>query len=106
MVVIAGRYANRVYVTDDNPRSESAAKIRAEVLEGCPDAIDAGERSGAIRLAIMQLEKDDILLVAGKGHEQGQTICDKVIDFDDVSEVRSAITLTETMGDQNNRKVN
>jgi UDP-N-acetylmuramoyl-L-alanyl-D-glutamate--2,6-diaminopimelate ligase len=103
---IAGRYANRVYVTDDNPRSESAAKIRAEVLEGCPDAIDAGERSGAIRLAIMQLEKDDILLVAGKGHEQGQTICDKVIDFDDVSEVRSAITLTETMGDQNNRKVN
>ncbi|MCC3861372.1 UDP-N-acetylmuramoyl-L-alanyl-D-glutamate--2,6-diaminopimelate ligase [Pseudemcibacter aquimaris] len=92
---IAEKLADRVYVTDDNPRSEYPIEIRREIMQGCPNGIDAGERGGAIRQAVADMEAGDILLVAGKGHEQGQTIGDKVYDFDDVSVVRSAIVAIE-----------
>tara|TARA_B100001939_G_scaffold200279_1_gene172145 strand:- start:12838 stop:14331 length:1494 start_codon:yes stop_codon:yes gene_type:complete len=88
---IAARLADRVYVTDDNPRSEDAAAIRTEIMAGCPEATEVGDRAQAIRRALRDLEAGDILLVAGKGHERGQVIADKVIDFDDVSEVRTAL---------------
>lgn len=88
---IAARLADRVYVTDDNPRSEEAAPIRAQVLAGCPKAIEIGDRADAIKAAVAALEKGDILLVTGKGHEQGQIIGDTVRPFDDRSEIRSAI---------------
>ena len=88
---IAARQADRVYVTDDNPRSEDAALIRTQVMEGCPQAIELGDRTEAIKAAVDALDKGDILLVAGKGHEQGQIIGDTVRPFDDTSEIRSAI---------------
>jgi len=88
---IAARLADRIYVTDDNPRGEDAAAIRAEVMKGCPEAIEIGDRTRAIHAATEALEKGDILLVAGKGHEQGQIIGDRVRPFDDRSEIRSAL---------------
>lgn len=91
---IAARQADRVYVTDDNPRREDATLIRTQVLEGCPEAMEIGDRAGAIKAAVEALEKGDILLVAGKGHEQGQIIGDSVRPFDDRSEIRSAIAST------------
>ena len=75
-------------VTDDNPRSEEPAAIRADILKGAPGAIDHGDRRGAIRLAIAQAQGDDIVLIAGKGHEQGQIVGDLVLPFDDVSVAR------------------
>jgi len=88
---IAARQADRVYVTDDNPRSEDADLIRSHIMEGCPMATEIGDRADAIKAAVNALEKDDILLVAGKGHEQGQIIGDTVRPFDDMSVIRSAI---------------
>ncbi len=92
---IADRLADQIYVTDDNPRSEEPNDIRTEIMKGCPDALNAGDRASAIKIAVSEMEQGDILLVAGKGHEQGQTIGDQVFDFDDVSEVRSAIAELE-----------
>ncbi|PCI47402.1 MAG: UDP-N-acetylmuramoyl-L-alanyl-D-glutamate--2,6-diaminopimelate ligase [Alphaproteobacteria bacterium] len=88
---IAARLADRVYVTDDNPRNENANLIRSQVLQGCPDAVEIGNRAKAIRAAVDALEKGDILLVAGKGHEQGQIVGDSIRPFDDRSEIRSVI---------------
>ena len=88
---IAEKLADRIYVTDDNPRSENPQDIRKEILKGSPRGIDGGDRATAIERAVAELSKGDILLVAGKGHEQGQTIGNRVFDFDDVSVVRSAI---------------
>ena len=92
---IAGKLADRIYVTDDNPRSENPKAIRQEILKGCALGIDAGDRESAIGMAVEDLQKGDVLLVAGKGHEQGQTIGTNVTDFDDVSVVRSAIAAIE-----------
>lgn len=88
---IAANLADRVYVTDDNPRSEDATVIRSQIVAGCSEACEIGDRSHAIKVAVDALEKGDILLVAGKGHEQGQIIGDTVRPFDDRSEIRSAI---------------
>lgn len=102
---IAERLADRIYVTDDNPRSENPADIRAEVLVGSPSGIDAGDRAHAIETAVADLENGDILLVAGKGHEQGQTIGNDVFDFDDVSVVRSAIAAIDHTGHGNRSSI-
>ncbi|NOZ42007.1 MAG: UDP-N-acetylmuramoyl-L-alanyl-D-glutamate--2,6-diaminopimelate ligase [Alphaproteobacteria bacterium] len=91
MGMIAARLADRIYVTDDNPRHEEAARIRAGVMAGCPDAIEIGDRATAIQTAVAALKHGDILLVAGKGHERGQIIGDRVRPFDDRSEIRSAL---------------
>lgn len=88
---IAVKQADRVYVTDDNPRSEDASEIRSQVLAGCPGATEIADRANAIKAAVDELEKGDILLVAGKGHEQGQIIGNSIRPFDDRSEIRSAI---------------
>ncbi len=102
---IAQRLADRIYVTDDNPRSENPSAIRAEVLRGSPNGIDAGDRASAIERAVAELSQGDLLLVAGKGHEQGQTIGDEVLDFDDVSVVRSAIAAIEQSERENRRSI-
>jgi UDP-N-acetylmuramoyl-L-alanyl-D-glutamate--2,6-diaminopimelate ligase len=88
---IAAAQADRVLVTDDNPRSEDPAAIRRAILEGCPGAIEIGDRRAAIRTAIAGLDGGDVLLVAGKGHESGQVVGDRVLPFDDVTEVRAAL---------------
>jgi UDP-N-acetylmuramoyl-L-alanyl-D-glutamate--2,6-diaminopimelate ligase len=75
-------------VTDDNPRSEDPAAIRADVLKGAPGAIEQGDRRSAIRQAIAMATAEDIVLIAGKGHEQGQIVGDLVLPFDDVSVAR------------------
>ena len=80
--------AEVVIVTDDNPRSEDPAGIRAEVLEGAPGALDIGGRRDAIRTAIEMAGAEDIVLIAGKGHEQGQIVGDMVLPFDDVTVAR------------------
>jgi UDP-N-acetylmuramoyl-L-alanyl-D-glutamate--2,6-diaminopimelate ligase len=87
---IAAELADRVIVTDDNPRSEMPGHIRRQILAGCPDAREIGDRAEAIDMALRALEPGDVLLVAGKGHETGQIIGDKVLPFDDVTVVREA----------------
>jgi UDP-N-acetylmuramoyl-L-alanyl-D-glutamate--2,6-diaminopimelate ligase len=93
MGAAAARLADRAYVTDDNPRSESPAAIRAAVLAGCPGGIDGGAREAAIALALNDLAPGDVLAVAGKGHEQGQTVGATVLPFDDVTVVRRLVGL-------------
>jgi len=80
--------ADVVIVTDDNPRSEDAAAIRTQVLEGAPGAIEIGGRRAAIKAAIDMAGGQDIVLIAGKGHEQGQIVGDMVLPFDDVTVAR------------------
>jgi UDP-N-acetylmuramoyl-L-alanyl-D-glutamate--2,6-diaminopimelate ligase len=89
----AAELADVAIVTDDNPRSEVPAAIRAEVLAGAKGAKEIGDRREAIRAAAAMLKDGDILVVAGKGHEQGQIVGDVVHPFDDVSEVRAALEL-------------
>lgn len=85
----AARFADTAIVTDDNPRSENPASIRAEILAACPDATEIGDRRAAIADGLARLGKGDVLIVAGKGHEQGQIVGDTVIPFDDASVIRS-----------------
>jgi len=80
---IAARQADLVIVTDDNPRSEVPATVRAEVRAGCPGAREIGDRAEAIKTAIAELRRGDTLLIAGKGHETGQIIGDRVLPFSD-----------------------
>ena len=91
MGAIAARLADKVFVTDDNPRTEEAADIRQEIMAGCPDATNVGGRAEAIRAAIGAMSDGDVLVVAGKGHEQGQIVGKQVLPFDDGDEVRRAV---------------
>ncbi len=88
MGAAAARHADVAILTDDNPRSEDPATIRAAVLAACPDAREIGDRARAIETALNALRPGDVLAVAGKGHEQGQQIGGTVIPFDDVSVIR------------------
>jgi UDP-N-acetylmuramoyl-L-alanyl-D-glutamate--2,6-diaminopimelate ligase len=88
MGAIAAAMADVVIVTDDNPRGEDAAAIRAMVMEGAPGATEIASRRAAIGAAIAMAGATDIVLVAGKGHEQGQIVGDLVLPFDDVSVAR------------------
>lgn len=88
---IAARHADVVIVTDDNPRSEDPAAIRAEVLKGAPQAIEIGDRREAIRRAVAMLKPGDALLIAGKGHETGQIIQGVVHPFSDQEEAKAAL---------------
>jgi len=85
---VAAELADHVIVTDDNPRSEEPSSIRAAVMAGAPGAEEIGGRRAAIAAAIAQAGADDIVLLAGKGHEQGQIIGDRVLPFDDVTVAR------------------
>jgi UDP-N-acetylmuramoyl-L-alanyl-D-glutamate--2,6-diaminopimelate ligase len=84
----ACRLADAAIVTDDNPRSEDAATIRREILTGCPGAREIGDRSEAIREGIHSLGPGDVLIIAGKGHESGQTVGDVTRPFCDRDEAR------------------
>lgn len=88
MGAIAVADSDITIVTDDNPRSEDPGLIRAEIMAGAPGAHDIGDRRYAIAFAIEHAEPDDIVLIAGKGHEQGQIIMGRVLPFDDVEVAR------------------
>ncbi|MER9374812.1 UDP-N-acetylmuramoyl-L-alanyl-D-glutamate--2,6-diaminopimelate ligase [Mesorhizobium sp. M0491] len=89
---IATRLADVVIVTDDNPRSEVPETIRAAILSAAPGAIEIGDRRQAIHEAVAMLHAGDTLIVAGKGHEEGQTIGSETLHFSDHEEVRAALT--------------
>ena len=88
---IATRIADKVIVTDDNPRTEDAATIRSEIMRAATKATEIPGRREAIRIAIHHLGPDDVLVIAGKGHEQGQIVGKDILPFDDVSEARNAV---------------
>ena len=95
---IAQKHADMVFVTDDNPRSEDPAIIRAEILVAAPDAIEIGDRQSAINEAVRHLQAGDILLVAGKGHEEGQQVGNEVLSFLDHSAVAKALAILDGEG--------
>lgn len=87
----AAASADRAIVTDDNPRSEDPAKIRAAILAACPEAAEIGDRAEAILAGVDGLGPGDALLIAGKGHEIGQTVAGTVHPFDDAEQARAAV---------------
>lgn len=91
MGAAARAHADVLFVTDDNPRSEDPATIRAAILAACPDANEVGDRAEAILLGVDALGPGDALLIAGKGHETGQTIKGAVYPFDDVEQASIAV---------------
>ncbi len=92
MGAVAIRMSDIVIVTDDNPRSENPAAIRSAIMAGAPGAIEVGGRREAIAEAIRIARAGDIVLVAGKGHETGQIIGDRVFPFDDALVARECAT--------------
>ncbi|MBV7409350.1 UDP-N-acetylmuramoyl-L-alanyl-D-glutamate--2,6-diaminopimelate ligase [Maritimibacter sp. DP1N21-5] len=88
-------YADVIIVTDDNPRTEDAASIRAMVLEGCPEANEVGDRAEAILRGVDMLDPGDALLIAGKGHETGQIVGEDVLPFDDAEQASVAVAALE-----------
>ena len=90
MGATVARLADTAIVTDDNPRTEDPAAIRAAALAACPGGIEIGDRAEAIRSAIAGLAPDDVLVIAGKGHETGQIVGEDVHPFDDAEHARTA----------------
>jgi UDP-N-acetylmuramoyl-L-alanyl-D-glutamate--2,6-diaminopimelate ligase len=88
MGAAAIRLADVAIVTDDNPRSEDAKTIRAAICAAAPGAIEIGDRRAAIEAGLALLGPDDVLVVAGKGHEQGQIVGSRLIPFDDAAVLR------------------
>lgn len=88
---IATRLADVAIVTDDNPRTEVPAEIRAAIMAAAPGAIEIGDRRKAIHEAVAMLRAGDTLIVAGKGHEEGQTVGAETLPFSDHDEVRMAL---------------
>src|SRR6056297_3730550 len=91
----ATEFADRVIVTDDNPRSEDPASIRQAVLQGCPGAQEVGDRAEAILRAVDALGPGDALLICGKGHETGQIVGDDVLPFDDAEQASLAVSVLD-----------
>lgn len=92
MGAAAAKLADQVIVTDDNPRTEDAASIRKAVLVGCPGATEISDRAFAIAEGVRRLGPRDCLVIAGKGHEQGQIIGTDVVPFSDVEIARKALS--------------
>jgi UDP-N-acetylmuramoyl-L-alanyl-D-glutamate--2,6-diaminopimelate ligase len=88
---IAAKGADSVIVTDDNPRSENPAAIRAAILAAAPGAREIGDRAEAIRVAVAELQAGDVLVIAGKGHETGQTVGDETLPFSDHDAAKAAL---------------
>ncbi|MBR9652070.1 UDP-N-acetylmuramoyl-L-alanyl-D-glutamate--2,6-diaminopimelate ligase [Thalassovita aquimarina] len=88
----AAENADLVIVTDDNPRSEDPAAIRQDVMMGCPEALEVGDRAEAILRGVDALGPGDALLIAGKGHESGQVVGDVVYPFDDAEQASVAVS--------------
>jgi UDP-N-acetylmuramoyl-L-alanyl-D-glutamate--2,6-diaminopimelate ligase len=91
MGAIAAQHADAMIVTDDNPRGENPATIRAEIMAAAKGATEIGDRAGAIRSAVASLQPGDVLLIAGKGHETGQIVGDKVLPFSDHEAAAAAL---------------
>jgi UDP-N-acetylmuramoyl-L-alanyl-D-glutamate--2,6-diaminopimelate ligase len=85
---IAAERADFVIVTDDNPRSEKPADIRRAIMEACPDAREIGDRREAIAAGIAELSAGDVLVLAGKGHEEGQIVGTEILPFNDAEVAR------------------
>ncbi len=88
---IASELSDFVIITDDNPRSEAPSSIRKDILLGCPDAKEIPDRNKAINFAISKLNKNDFLVIAGKGHETSQTIGMETLPFDDYTVAKETI---------------
>ena len=88
---VAAELADRIIVTDDNPRSEDPAAIRRAILAAAPGATEIGDRRAAIVTAIGELRAGDVLVIAGKGHESGQIVGREVLPFDDAVVAREAL---------------
>ncbi|WP_341861930.1 UDP-N-acetylmuramoyl-L-alanyl-D-glutamate--2,6-diaminopimelate ligase [Gymnodinialimonas sp. 57CJ19] len=91
----AALWSDVAFVTDDNPRSEDPASIRAAVMAGCPEATEVADRAEAILRGVDMLEPGDALLIAGKGHETGQQVGDVIYPFDDVEQASVAVAALE-----------
>ncbi len=91
MGAAAKAHADVLYVTDDNPRTEDPASIRAAILAACPEAHEVGDRAEAILRAVDALLPGDALLIAGKGHESGQVVGTDIYPFDDVEQASVAV---------------
>jgi UDP-N-acetylmuramoyl-L-alanyl-D-glutamate--2,6-diaminopimelate ligase len=91
MGAVAHEKADTVIVTDDNPRSEEPSAIRSQILAAAPGAREIGDRGEAIAAAVKELKPGDVLLVAGKGHETGQIVKDRVLPFSDHEAIRAAL---------------
>ena len=100
MGMAARRQADRLIVTDDNPRGEDPAAIRRAVLAEAEGAIEIGDRGTAIAHAVAAIGAGDVLVIAGKGHESGQSVGGRILPFDDRDVARTAIAaLNETAGE-------
>ncbi|GAO97560.1 UDP-N-acetylmuramoyl-L-alanyl-D-glutamate--2, 6-diaminopimelate ligase [Caedimonas varicaedens] len=93
MGAIAAQWADEVIVTDDNPRQEKASDIRAEILRGCPGAEEICSRREAIAYGLKRLNRGDVCIIAGKGHEQGQIMGSVVLPFDDREVARELLRI-------------
>ena len=96
---VAHAKADLIFVTDDNPRSEDPAGIRAAIITACPNAIEIADRGHAIAAAMQEIGPDDVLLIAGKGHESFQLVGSETLPFSDASVARNAIRRLTEMGD-------
>ncbi len=94
----AADHADVIFVTDDNPRSEDPATIRAQIMAACPDANEVGDRAEAILAAVDALQPGDSLLVAGKGHETGQVVGQDIYPFDDAEAASIAVAALDGSG--------
>jgi len=89
---IAKKYCRKIFITDDNPRNENPKKIRDEIIKGCKKlAVNVGNRRDAIKKGIKELKSNEILLVAGKGHENTQDYGNRIINFSDKKVIREII---------------
>lgn len=88
---VVAQHADIAIITDDNPRSEDPATIRAAIKEACPGAVEIGDRTEAIKRGIGILQRNDILIIAGKGHERGQIVGNTVLPFDDANVARTIL---------------
>jgi UDP-N-acetylmuramoyl-L-alanyl-D-glutamate--2,6-diaminopimelate ligase len=95
MGAAAAAHADVVFVTDDNPRTEDPATIRAAVMQGAPLATEVADRAEAILRGVAELRPGDALLIAGKGHESGQIVGHDVLPFDDVEQASMAVAALE-----------
>lgn len=93
MGALANDLADVAIITDDNPRTEDAAAIRKQMMKDAPKAREIGDRALAISIAVNEMQEGDVLVIAGKGHEQGQIIGDTVVPFDDATQAQNAIGL-------------
>ena len=89
---IANKYCSKIFVTDDNPRNENPTKIRKKIIMGCKKiAVDIPNRRKAIEVAITGLNANEVLLIAGKGHEQTQDYGNKIIKFSDIEVIKNIL---------------